>query len=200
MCILGDVNSITIGDAVSIGERAMIHCSSPETLNSPTKIGSRVVIGVGANIHGCTLEDECYIGEMSTVLDGAVVGKHSVIAPGSVVTSGTTVPSRQLWSGVPAKYERDLSTEEISKIGYEVSDAAEWASLHAEEVAKDKDGFQILREFDEYDYADCDNKGRHTNRTKNPMYRGHLGPGTIFDHNCKYSVDYLYVVFSDNVL
>lgn len=128
---------ITIGDSVSIGDRAMIHVSGLVGKDAPTSIGNRVVIGVGANIHGCTLEDECEIGDMAQVLDGAVVKKHSKVAPGSVVSGGTVVPSRELWSGIPAKFARQLTSAEINQIGYLVSEQAELAVNHAVECSKD---------------------------------------------------------------
>ena len=62
--VRGDVNSITIGDGVTIGDRAMIHCSGIAG-DHPTVIGNKVVVGAGAIVHGATLEDDCLIGEVS---------------------------------------------------------------------------------------------------------------------------------------
>jgi gamma-carbonic anhydrase len=129
------VNPIVIGDNVSISDRAMIHCSGGN-LDAPTKIGNRVHIGVGATVHGATLEDECRIGDLATVLDHAVIKKHSIIAAGAVVSPKTVVPSGQLWSGIPAKFERELTIDELSQIGYTLSDTADLAYTHAEEQAK----------------------------------------------------------------
>lgn len=158
----------------------MIHSSGPTTV-----IGNRVLIGAGANIHGATLEDECQIGDMATVLDKAVVKRHAIVSPGSVVSSGTVVPSRQLWSGAPAKYQRDLTSDEINRIAFEISDATELASMHAEETAKGWE--QIVDERDE----------REENEQRNPHYyqplsedvkrglegetEGHAVPGRILD-------------------
>lgn len=114
----------------------MIHCSGGN-LNSTTSIGSRVFIGVGATIHGATIEDECYVGDKATILDNAIVKKHSVVATGSVVSPKTVIPSGQLWSGIPARYERDLTYEEISKIAIDISSATELAVIHAKEHSKD---------------------------------------------------------------
>lgn len=87
----------------------MVHCRG----KSATSVGNNVVIGTGAIVHGCTLEDGVQIGEGAQVLDGAVVGRNSIIAPGSVLTSGKQVPANQVWSGVPAKYERQVTHEEL---------------------------------------------------------------------------------------
>jgi serine acetyltransferase len=114
----------------------MIHVSGNLKKSAPTNIGNRVIIGVGANVHGCTLEDECEIGDMAQVLDGAVVKKHSKIAPGSVVTPGTVVPPRQLWAGIPAKFQREMTSAEINRIGHLVAEQAEFAKAHAIECSK----------------------------------------------------------------
>lgn len=128
----GDVSAIKIGNGVTVGDRAMIHSSG-----QIASIGDRVLIGAGANIHGCTLADECKVGHMATVLDKATVQKHAIVADGAVVTPGTTVKSRELWSGNPAKFERELTSKEIAQMAFEVADNVELSVAHAEENAKD---------------------------------------------------------------
>jgi hypothetical protein len=49
----GDINGITIGDKTVISDRAIVHV----TRNTPTKIGSGVVVQGGAMVHGCELQD-----------------------------------------------------------------------------------------------------------------------------------------------
>jgi carbonic anhydrase/acetyltransferase-like protein (isoleucine patch superfamily) len=39
----GDVNSIEIGNGVSVGDRVMVHCSR----HHPTKVGNNVIIAAG---------------------------------------------------------------------------------------------------------------------------------------------------------
>jgi gamma-carbonic anhydrase len=136
---LGDVNSIKIGDRTTIGDRAMIHCTSEHA----TTIGDRVIVGSGAIIHGCTLEDESVVGTGSQVMDGAVVQKHAMVAAGSIVTSGKIVLSGQLWMGIPAIYKRDLTMEEISNIAVIGEENAELAVQHALENAKT---WQVIEE------------------------------------------------------
>ena len=133
--VRGDVNSITVGDRVSIGDRAMVHCSGISA-NKPTVIGNGVVIGAGAIVHGCTLEDESLVGEGAQVLDGAWVAKHAIVAPGAVVGQGKVVASGQLWAGVPAAYVRDLSPAERAAIPAAAANSQAWAAKHAEEAAK----------------------------------------------------------------
>ena len=130
--VVGDVSAIKIGNCVTVGDRAMIHSSG-----EVASIGNRVLIGAGANIHGCTLEDECKVGHMATVLDKAKVQKHAIVADGAVVTPGTVVKSRELWSGNPAKFERELTSQEISQLAFDVAESVELSVAHAEECAKD---------------------------------------------------------------
>ena len=96
--IIGDTNSITIGDNVTVGDRAMIHVSGT-TANKPTTIGNNVIIESGATIHGSTVEDNTYIGSGSQILDGALIKTNSYVGAGSVVAQGKVVPSGQLWAG-----------------------------------------------------------------------------------------------------
>jgi carbonic anhydrase/acetyltransferase-like protein (isoleucine patch superfamily) len=176
----GDVSAIKVGNCVTIGDRAMIH-SSGQVAN----IGNRVLIGVGANIHGCTLEDECKVGYMATVLDKATVQKHAIVADGAVVTPGTVVKSRELWSGNPARFQRELSSQEISQIAFDVADNVELSVAHAEECAK---GWRQIEEEEEI---------RDEEAQRNPFYyqritddvrsslmgetEGHAVPGRIFN-------------------
>lgn len=133
--IRGDVNTIDIGENVTVGDRAMIHCSGIGA-NKPTKIGNNVVIGAGAIVHGCTLQDECYVGQGAQILDGATVSKNAMVSAGSVLGQGKVVPSGQLWSGIPAIYKRDLTQAEIASISAQAKDNVEWALLHAKESSK----------------------------------------------------------------
>ena len=145
----GDVNTISIGSQVSVGDRAMIHCSGIGK-NAPTKIGNKVTIGAGTIIHGCTLEDECVIGDGAQVLDGAKVERQAMVGGGSIVTQGKVVPSGQLWAGTPAVFVRALSPAEIKSIDETVQTNLEWASKHAAESLKTWDDIeQELYEFEQ---------------------------------------------------
>ena len=62
----------------------------------PTLIGDNVTIGNSAVLHGCTLEDESYIGASATVLDGAHVEKHAIVESGSLVRQNTRIPSGEV--------------------------------------------------------------------------------------------------------
>ncbi|MCU0448320.1 MAG: gamma carbonic anhydrase family protein [Bernardetiaceae bacterium] len=98
--VRGDVHYIKIGDYTNIQDGAVIHCTYQ---TAPTTIGSRVSVGHGAIVHGCTVEDEVLIGMGAMVLDHAVVQTGAVIAAGAVVLERTVVEAGYLYAGVPAK-------------------------------------------------------------------------------------------------
>mmetsp|Transcript_15387 Transcript_15387/g.35462 ORF Transcript_15387/g.35462 Transcript_15387/m.35462 type:complete len:283 (+) Transcript_15387:196-1044(+) len=134
--VRGDVNNVKIGSKTSIGDRAVVHVAKIQG-DHPTMIGDNVTIGAGAIVHACTIEDLVVVGESAQILDGATVGTNSVVAPASLVTAGTKIPSGELWSGAPAKKERALTSEEIAEISESAHDTLELAYLHAVENSKD---------------------------------------------------------------
>ena len=127
-----DVNSIKIGANVTIGDKCMVHWSK----DHPTVIGDRVVVGPGAIIHGCHLENECFIGAGAQILDGARVQTNAMVGPGAVLSKGKVVPTGQCWSGIPAIFERNLTKIEIESIGELAEENTELAVLHAQENLK----------------------------------------------------------------
>ena len=111
--IRGDVAPVTIGKGTNIQDGCVIHTSR---FDGPTHIGDYVTIGHSAVVHACTLHDYAFIGMKALVMDKAIVEKFGFVAAGAVVSPGKIVKSRQLWAGVPAKYIRDLTDEEVEKI------------------------------------------------------------------------------------
>lgn len=114
-CVVrGDVNHIRIGERTNVQDNSVIHVTRK---TAPTLIGSGITIGHQAMLHGCTLEDGCFIGMKSCVMDGATVKTGAMVAACANITPGKTLESGQLWAGNPAKYFRDLKEEEAAFIG-----------------------------------------------------------------------------------
>ncbi|KAG9128654.1 hypothetical protein Leryth_025943, partial [Lithospermum erythrorhizon] len=68
-CVLrGDVNSITF----------MWQKSNLSGKVLPTIVGDNVTVGHSTILHGCTVEDEAFVGMGATLLDGVLVEKHSM--------------------------------------------------------------------------------------------------------------------------
>jgi len=109
--IRGDVHYIKIGSMTNIQDCSMLHVTNGKY---PLNIGDMVTIGHSVTLHGCTLEDLCFIGIGSIILDGALIEEKAIIAAGAVVTPNFVVPQGKLVAGVPAKIIRDLTKNEMN--------------------------------------------------------------------------------------
>lgn len=108
----GDVSSIHIGEGTNIQDNATVHVGH----GIPTIVGNHVTVGHNCVIHGCTIHDNVIVGMGSTVLDGVVIGKNSIIGANSLVTMNKKFPEGVLIMGSPAKVIRDLTPKEIESI------------------------------------------------------------------------------------
>jgi len=125
----GDTDSIVIGAGTNVQDNVTMHTDSGIVLT----VGSRVSIGHGATLHGCTVENDCLIGIGATVLNRAVIGAGSLVAAGAVVLEKTVIPPGSLVAGVPAKVVRQLSADERAGL---VENARHYAELsHAHRAA-----------------------------------------------------------------
>jgi carbonic anhydrase/acetyltransferase-like protein (isoleucine patch superfamily) len=115
MCavIRGDVHWIKVGKRTSIQDGTIVHAM---TGTHPTSIGDNVTVGHAAVIHGCTIEDQCLIGMGAILLNGAHVGAGSIVAAGTLLVEGQSVPPRSLVMGSPGKVKRLLTHAEVADI------------------------------------------------------------------------------------
>jgi carbonic anhydrase/acetyltransferase-like protein (isoleucine patch superfamily) len=67
-------------------------------------------------LHACTVKDYVLIGMGAVLLDDCVVEPWSIVAAGSLVRQGFTVPSGMLVAGVPAKVMRPITDDERRNI------------------------------------------------------------------------------------
>jgi gamma-carbonic anhydrase len=109
----GDVHHIHVGADSNIQDGAVLHGQLAEW---PVELGARVSVGHQATIHGAILEDDVLVGIGARVLDGARVGRYSLIASGAVVREGSVIPPRSLVVGVPGQVKRELSDRELELI------------------------------------------------------------------------------------
>ncbi|KAG2284668.1 hypothetical protein Bca4012_053330 [Brassica carinata] len=141
-CVLrGDANTITVGAGTNIQDNSLVHVAK-SNLNGkvlPTLIGDNVTIGNSAVLHGCTLEDESYIGASATVLDGAHVEKHAIVESGSLVRQNTRIPSGEVWGGNPARFLRKVTEEERAFFSTSAVDYSNLAQVHAAQNTKNLD-------------------------------------------------------------
>ena len=108
----GDREPITIGEDTNIQDNCVLH----QEYGCPTTVGSRVTVGHGAILHGCTIGDETLIGMGAIVLNGAKIGRHCLIGAGALVTQNMVIPDGSLAFGSPAKIRGTLTDEAIEEI------------------------------------------------------------------------------------
>ncbi len=113
-CIIrADVNYIRVGRGTNIQDATVIHVNRH---GGPTIIGEGVTVGHSALLHACRLEDYSFIGMGAKVIDYSVVKSNAMVGAGSLIPPKKVINSGELWVGVPAKFHRLLSEEEINHI------------------------------------------------------------------------------------
>jgi Carbonic anhydrases/acetyltransferases, isoleucine patch superfamily len=111
--VRGDVNYIRIGARTNIQDHTIIHVN---TGTHPTILEDEITVGHRVTLHGCYVESGCLVGIGSIILDGARIGRQSLIAAGSLVTPNTQIPPRSLVMGAPARVKRELTDDELANI------------------------------------------------------------------------------------
>jgi carbonic anhydrase/acetyltransferase-like protein (isoleucine patch superfamily) len=102
---------------VDVGPRANIqdNCVVEATPGHPVRIGARVSLGHNARVLGATIDECALIAIGATVLPGAHVGAHSIVAANATVPEGMVVPSRKLVIG-DGRILRDVTEAEIERV------------------------------------------------------------------------------------
>jgi carbonic anhydrase/acetyltransferase-like protein (isoleucine patch superfamily) len=141
--VRADINAIRIGARSNVQDGSVIHVESNYGDGGhPAIIGDDVLIGHMAIVHGCTLLDRAFVGMGAIVMDGCVIEGDAMLAAGAMLTPSKRLPSRQLWSGRPAKYMRDLTDEAIADMQRGVTSYVHEGPLHAAALAEH---FQVRR-------------------------------------------------------
>lgn len=113
--IRGDMHSIRIGNRSNVQDNAVLHITHASDFNPggfPLTIGDDVIIGHGAILHGCTVNNYVLVGNGAIVNDGVVVEEEVIIGSGCVVPPGKTLEGGYLYVGAPARQARALSDKE----------------------------------------------------------------------------------------
>jgi carbonic anhydrase/acetyltransferase-like protein (isoleucine patch superfamily) len=122
-----DGDEISVGSGSNVQDNCVLHADP----GFPVSVGDGVVIGHGAVVHGCTVEDGALVGMGSTVLNGVRIGAGSLVAAGAVLLEGTTVPPGSMVAGVPAKVRRPVTDEEAAGIRLVAEHYVQLAREHA---------------------------------------------------------------------
>jgi gamma-carbonic anhydrase len=121
----GDMGKIRIGARTNIQDNATVHMTHQV---SDAFVGSDVIVGHNAVIHGAIIEDEVLIGMGSIVMDNARVGKGAWIAAGTLVPPRTVVPPGVLYMNGVVK--RNVRPEEREWLLDAVRRYVDLARLH----------------------------------------------------------------------
>ena len=112
--VRGDINRIVIGHDTNVQDCAVLHLAD----EFPCIVGNFVTIGHSAVVHACQVNDEVLVGMGAVILDGAIVGKQSIIGAKALVTQGMKIPPGSLVLGAPARVVRSLTRKERLGIKY----------------------------------------------------------------------------------
>ena len=133
-CVIrADVSRVVIGARSNIQDGTVIHCDgampgAPQGF--PTVIGEDVLVGHLAMLHGCTIEDRGFVGLSATVMNGCVIESDAMLAAGALLPPGKRIPARQLWSGRPAVFMRELNDAAVAGLKLGVAHYVENARHH----------------------------------------------------------------------
>jgi carbonic anhydrase/acetyltransferase-like protein (isoleucine patch superfamily) len=109
----GDNDWIDIGEGSNIQDNSTCHVDPGFPLN----VGKNCTVGHQVILHGCTIEDEVLIGMGSILMNGAKIGRCSVVGAGSVITESKQFPEYSLIIGSPARVIKALTPEQVAALG-----------------------------------------------------------------------------------
>ena len=106
----GDFGAIVIEEGSNVQDNCTLHVGVRETC----WLGVNSHVGHGAVVHGARLEPDVMIGMNAVIMDGAVIGRQTIVAACAFVKAGWEVPAGVLVAGVPGRVLRRLDEAEIS--------------------------------------------------------------------------------------
>jgi carbonic anhydrase/acetyltransferase-like protein (isoleucine patch superfamily) len=103
--IRAEAQHVRIGCYTNIQDFVMIHIG----FTNATEIGDFCSITHHATIHGCKIGDDCLVGINAVIMDGAEIGRGSIIAGSTMIREDSVFAPGAVIAGVPAKQiaERD---------------------------------------------------------------------------------------------
>jgi carbonic anhydrase/acetyltransferase-like protein (isoleucine patch superfamily) len=113
-CVVrADNDLITLGEGSQIQDGSVLHADP----GAPIFFEKNVSVGHMAMVHGCTVGEGSLIGIGAILLNHCKIGKHSLVGAGALIPEGKEYPDGTLILGSPGKVVRDLTPQEIERIG-----------------------------------------------------------------------------------
>lgn len=126
-CVLrGDLNRIVVGAGSNVQDGTVVHVED----DLPVVIGSDVLIGHMAILHGCVVEDRGFVGMGSVVMDGSRIAAAGMLAAGALLPPRKLVASAELWAGRPARPVRALTPAQLDGMRLQTARYADLAASH----------------------------------------------------------------------
>lgn len=114
-----DSNRIIVGERSALLDKVLVEAPK----DYPVIIEKNVLISHGAILHGCVVREGALVGIGAIVLDGAEVGRYSIVGSGCVVPPKMKIPETSLALGIPGKVVRSLSEDERKRSEEQVLEA-----------------------------------------------------------------------------
>ena len=104
------------GVAIGAGSAVIENCVVVGSRAMPASIGRRTVFGHRCVVAGATVGDLCEIGNASILMPGARLGDRVFLGEGTLVPSGTALPSDVVAVGGPARVIRAVSAADLERL------------------------------------------------------------------------------------
>ncbi len=90
----GDVGPVEIGRETHVGDNAILHAA---------RLADEVMVGHGAVLNETTVESQALVGFNATINTDVTIGSGSIVAAGTVIPDGYSIPPESFVRGVPAE-------------------------------------------------------------------------------------------------
>ena len=118
-------DKVVIGNYVNVQEGSVIH-------GDGLTIEDHVTIGHSVVVHGDRIGTGSLLGNNCTFLNNASIGDLCLIAANSVVLSGTIIPDRSFFAGIPGAVKRPVTEQQVTKMRNNAKSLVEHAKVFKE--------------------------------------------------------------------
>jgi len=135
--IRGDMHKIKIGVRCNIQDNAVLHITHASEYNPdgwPLTMGSDVIVGHSAVLHGCTLGSKILIGNGAILNDGVIAEDHVMVGAGCMVPPKKTLESGFVYVGNPCRVLRPISDKEKEFLTYSPNNYVKLKNIYLGEL------------------------------------------------------------------